>query len=121
MKKPIKIILITLGASLLLLLAVVGLFTAGMFVWTSQAKTAVTKNPVVRAHFGEINDIDFEIMRSLETEGEDTLIFTITGDKGKGLVEADFVTVDDDHEKITKGTLTLENGEIHSLISPSEL
>lgn len=115
MKKPVKIILIVSCVVAALMAAVTGLVIFAINIFLDQAKEEISENLVLQSHVGEIESIDFELMKTADAGGDDTFVFTVTGSKASGLVFADFVTLETEEEEMRNGTLTLEDGTSYSL------
>lgn len=63
--------------------------------------------------------MDVDWGATTDDPGEDTFAFRLQGDRGHGTVVARFTTVDDDHERIDGGTLTMDDGESVDLDDPA--
>ena len=74
-----------------------------------QANTAMQAHPVVRRHIGDIREAVFDRDASWAAEGE-RYIFDLKGSKGQGRLEAEFITVDADSERIGEGEPVLAGG-----------
>ena len=79
-------------------------------IFTRQAREAVQRYPLVQQHIGALSTFEIDMMASGEAEGADAFVFNLAGDKGRGRILADFITVDADTERLGKGVLTLANG-----------
>jgi len=79
-------------------------------IFTRQAREAVQRYPLVQQHIGALSTFEIDMMASGEAEGADAFVFNLVGDKGRGRILADFITVDADTERLGKGVLTLANG-----------
>lgn len=79
-------------------------------IFTRQAREAVQRYPLVQQHIGTLSTFEIDMMASGEAEGADAFVFNLVGDKGRGRILADFITVDADTERLGKGVLTLANG-----------
>ncbi|MBD9480244.1 hypothetical protein [Pseudoxanthomonas sp. PXM02] len=83
---------------------------AGDNIFTRQARVAVQRYPLVQQHIGTLSAFDMDFMATGEAEGADEFVFTLVGDKGRGRILAEFITVDADTERLGKGVLTLADG-----------
>lgn len=79
-------------------------------IFTRQARESVQRYPLVQQHIGALSTFEIDMMASGEAEGADAFVFNLVGDKGRGRILADFITVDADTERLGKGVLTLANG-----------
>ncbi|MCH6482745.1 hypothetical protein MMG85_04050 [Pseudoxanthomonas sp. LH2527] len=79
-------------------------------IFTRQAREAVQRYPLVQQHIGTLSTFEIDMMASGEAEGIDAFVFNLVGDKGRGRIVADFITVDADTERLGKGVLTLADG-----------
>nr|WP_298132282.1 hypothetical protein [uncultured Pseudoxanthomonas sp.] len=79
-------------------------------IFTRQAREAVQRYPLVQQHIGTLSTFEIDMMASGEAEGIDAFVFNLVGDKGRGRIAADFITVDADTERLGKGVLTLADG-----------
>lgn len=79
-------------------------------IFTRQARVAVQRYPLVQQHIGTLSTFDMDLMATGEAEGADEFVFTLVGDKGRGRILAEFITVDADTERLGKGVLTLADG-----------
>lgn len=79
-------------------------------IFTRQARVAVQRYPLVQQHIGALSTFDMDLMGTGEAEGADEFVFTLVGDKGRGRILAEFITVDADTERLGKGVLTLADG-----------
>lgn len=110
--------IIVIGGVILAALAV----CTGLHFWNvfqEQAIRSLQANAVISEHIGQITKWTFDAQRTGEEEGDDVFVFTVEGEKGSGLVTAEFVTVDADSERIDSGVLKLPSGESYDLISGS--
>lgn len=83
---------------------------AGDNIFTRQARVAVQRYPLVQQHIGTLSAFDMDVLGTGEAEGADEFVFTLVGDKGRGRILAEFITVDADTERLGKGVLTLADG-----------
>lgn len=79
-------------------------------IFTRQAREAVQRYPLVQQHIGTLNAFEIDMVASGEAEGVDAFVFDLAGDKGRGRILADFITVDADTERLGSGVLTLADG-----------
>lgn len=79
-------------------------------IFTRQARTAVQRYPLVQQHIGTLETFELDLAASGEAEGANEFAFALAGDKGRGRILADFITVDADTERLGKGVLTLADG-----------
>lgn len=84
----------------------------GIFVL--QANAAMQAHPVVRRHIGDIREAAFDRDASWAADGE-RYIFDLKGSKGQGHLEAEFITVDADSERIGEGELVMADGTRYPL------
>lgn len=115
MKRSTTIILAVACVALILLAGVVKLVSWATSIIVDGAQMAMEENPVIRTHLGEIEEVDIEWIKTGREEGDETFAFTVTGTKGRGLVVADFISVDEETEEMRNGTLTLDDGTSYSL------
>lgn len=83
---------------------------AGDNIFTRQARVAVQRFPLVQQHIGTLSAFDMDLMATGEAEGGNEFVFALVGDKGRGRILAEFITVDADTERLGKGVLTLADG-----------
>lgn len=81
---------------------------AGLFI--QQAREAAQRYPVIQQHIGRINTFEIDSEASGAAPGMNAFVFDVAGDKGRGRLEADFITVSADTERLGKGVLTLADG-----------
>ena len=86
------------------------LFVFGIGVFSEQAQTAMQENAVIREHIGQIRSAELDYVASMNHPDMDTFVFDLDGDKGKGQVTAEFITVDADTEALGEGSLRLADG-----------
>ncbi len=79
-------------------------------IFTRQARAAAQRYPLVRQHIGTLSAFELDLTASAEAEGADEFVFAVAGDKGRGRLLAEFITVDADTERLGKGVLTLDDG-----------
>ncbi|WFC42333.1 hypothetical protein [Pseudoxanthomonas sp. SE1] len=79
-------------------------------IFTRQARVAVQRYPLVQQHIGTLQSFEFDLAATGEAEGANEFVFVLTGDKGRGRILAEFITVDADTERLGKGVLTLADG-----------
>ncbi len=79
-------------------------------IFTRQARVAVQRYPLVQQHIGTLQTFEFDLAASGEAEGANAFVFALAGDKGRGRILAEFITVDADTERLGKGVLTLADG-----------
>lgn len=87
-----------------------------------QTRASLTDNEVIREHIGEIKSFEIDWMASIQMSSageEDTFVFHVTGDKGKGTVVAIVLQAGDEFY-VESGTLTMENGDSFDLIEGTE-
>ncbi len=87
----------------------------GLEAFAAQVLADLENNPVLAEHLGAITSITYNEEVSNSLDGEDDFAFNLVGEKGKGVISATCITIDEDHEDVTAGTLKLENGEEHNL------
>lgn len=83
---------------------------AGTGLFIQQAREAAQRYPVVQQHIGRINAFEIDSEASGAAPGMNAFVFDVAGDKGRGRLEADFITVSADTERLGKGVLTLADG-----------
>lgn len=79
-------------------------------IFTRQARVAAQRYPLVQQHIGTLSTFELDLAASAEAEGADEFVFAVAGDKGRGRLQAAFITVDADTERMGKGVLTLDDG-----------
>ncbi|WP_447938391.1 hypothetical protein [Pseudoxanthomonas mexicana] len=79
-------------------------------IFTRQARAAAQRYPLVQQHIGTLSSFELDLTASSEAEGADEFVFALAGDKGRGRLLAEFITVDADTERLGKGVLTLADG-----------
>ena len=108
-----------LGLALVLLcLGVSSLFASGCGLladFEQQVAEDIKDNPVIVQHIGEITSIDVDWTATGEEPGDDVFVFHVNGTKGEGLLTAECITVDADHEDVVSGSLRLPSGETFDL------
>jgi hypothetical protein len=78
-------------------------------IFTRQARVAVQRYPLVQQHIGTLESFELDLAGTGE-EGAEEFVFALVGDKGRGRILAEFITVDADTERLGKGVLTLADG-----------
>ncbi len=71
---------------------------------------------MVQRHIGDIREAVFDRDASWSAEGE-RYFFDLKGSKGQGRLEAEFITVDADRERIGEGELVMADGTRYPLDS----
>ena len=79
-------------------------------IFTRQARVAVQRYPLVQQHIGALKTFEFDLAGTGEAEGINEFVFDLAGDKGRGRILAEFITVDADTERLGKGVLTMADG-----------
>ncbi len=79
-------------------------------IFTRQARVAAQRYPLVQQHIGTLQSFELDLAGTGEAEGADEFVFTLVGDKGRGRLLAEFITVDAETERLGKGVLTLADG-----------
>jgi hypothetical protein len=102
-------------ALLVVVVAVAILVSWGWSLFSRQAKTALSENPVIQTHLGEVREARFDLWAT-GSEPTDAFAFKVVGTKGRGMAIADFETVDGDTERIASGVLKLDNGQSYDLV-----
>lgn len=103
-----------LGGCLLLL--VVGALAVGGIAWFgfkqlgAQTQSVVQGLPGVEEHFGVVSDAGMDLAAMGQQPG--SMVFTITGEKGKGTLR---VLMDPQSGAFRSATLTLPNGETREI------
>jgi hypothetical protein len=105
------VFLIAAGVVLVICVAVGYLMVEGLDLVCEQVRADISDNPVVLEHIGEIESIGFEFWASGMAKGDDTFVFALKGTKGEGVLTAEVITIDADHEEVLSGTLRLPSGE----------
>ncbi len=82
----------------------------GDSIFTRQARVAVQRYPLVQQHIGTLASFELDLAATGEAEGAEEFVFALAGDKGRGRLLAEFITVDADTERLGKGVLTLADG-----------
>ena len=122
--KSNKLIIGGIIAALLLgFIGIVGIGSLGFWgldMFTEQARDALDENPVIQEHIGKIDQIDMDFTATGAASGDDTFVFEISGPRGKGVVTAEFITIDEDSEEVRSGTLRMSSGESHDLFPDGE-
>lgn len=88
----------------------VGDMFGGDNIFTRQARVAVQRYPLVQQHIGTLESFELDLAGTGEAEGAEEFVFALVGDKGRGRILAEFITVDADTERLGKGVLTLADG-----------
>lgn len=83
---------------------------AGAGLFTRQAQEAAQRYPLIRQHIGQITTFEIDTDATGAAPGMNTFVFDVAGDKGRGRLQADFITVDAGTERLGKGVLTLADG-----------
>jgi hypothetical protein len=110
-------ILIGLAIAVLLF----ALFLAwGYWLFTQQARVAMSQNPMIQQHIGEIHSADFNWQGSAEAVEAEVFAFDLVGSLGRGTVTARFVTISPDEERITAGRLSMPDGNEYDLLPTAE-
>jgi hypothetical protein len=113
--KP-SLLLRILGGIAIFVVFMVLLVTWGWVLFTNQARTALSQNPVIQQHIGEIRKMDFDWEQTANIPETDVFVFHLAGARHRGTVTATFVTVSADKEEITEGRLRLDDGTEYNLI-----
>lgn len=80
-----------------------------------QACREIRNHSEVVAALGPVQECLYNQPRSMELAGEKEFAFDIEGERGNGRVEADFITVDADHERMENAVLVMPNGRRQAL------
>ncbi|MHC4816924.1 MAG: Coa1/Tim21 domain-containing protein [Planctomycetota bacterium] len=115
------VILIVIGAVVVIAVGLYFLVGWGLDMVSEQVKADIQDNPVILEHIGRIESIEFDFMASGAASGDDTLVFNLKGTKGEGVLTAEVITVDDEHEEVRSGTLRLASGEKVDLFPEPDL
>ena len=98
--------------SLAMTLALVAATGCGLLdAFENQVAADIKDNPVIVQHIGEIKSIDTDWTLTGEEPKEDVFVFRLSGTKGDGVLTAQCITVDADHEDVVSGSLKLPSGE----------
>lgn len=100
---------------LLLALLVGGLVALGWGEFRQQAQEALEREPAVREHLGTIEEIELDFLATGNAPGRDEFVFRVQGERGKGVVQAVFVSLGAEAEHVTEGRLCLDDGDCHAL------
>ena len=84
--------------------------TEGGNLFIRQAQEAAQRYPLIRQHLGQITAFEIDTDATGAAPGMNTFVFDVVGDKGRGRLEADFITVSADTERLGKGVLTMADG-----------
>ncbi|GAB4529761.1 MAG: hypothetical protein Tsb0020_46510 [Haliangiales bacterium] len=106
-----KVGLVLAGLLLLLVISVGALATFGYFLFVDQVEDELAENPVIQEHLGTIEELSIDLVATGEYEDDNVFVFDVTGDRGRGRVAVESVTVDADSEEIVWGVLELSSGE----------
>ncbi|GEM_PF-748638 len=82
----------------------------GLNVFAIQAREAVQRYPDTARHLGDITSFKLDTGASMNASGMQAFVFDVVGSKASGRIEADFITVDGDTERLGKGVLILSDG-----------
>ena len=118
--KTSTVVLIVVGSVVVVAVGLGFLVMWGLDVLSEQVKADIQDNPVILEHIGRIESIEFDFMASGEAPGDDTLVFSLKGTKGEGVVTAEVITVDDEHEEVRSGTLRLPSGKTVDLFPEAD-
>ncbi len=100
---------------LLLLLASASLGCGLLAEFEQQVAADIQENPVIREHIGEIQRIETDWDATGEAPGDDVFVFRLDGTLGSGVLTAECITVDADHEDVVSGSLRLPSGRVVAL------
>jgi len=93
----------------------IGLMFVGFNLIEQELTTQIQRDPVVQEHIGEVENVEFDFMKSVtETErsgDNDTMVFHVEGTKGSGDIIGRSVTGDDGVEHLEGGVLRMPSGE----------
>jgi hypothetical protein len=107
---------IVVGGGVLMVALCAGLGLWGWREVSEQFRMAMNENTVIREHLGEVSEISVDFTATGEVPGDDVFVYNVTGEKGTGVVSAEFLTVDADSERIASGTLKLPDGRVLELV-----
>ena len=93
-----------------------GLLYWGWDLFVGQAEELLNANPVIQEHIGSIEELTIDFTATGEADGDDVFVFEVKGDKGSGVVTAEFVTIDENSEELRSGKLDLPSGETYDLL-----
>lgn len=106
-------------------LAIVGggyaVYQYGIGMIEDEVRQDLAGNPVVLSHLGEIQELSLDYPETGALPGEEDFAFQVRGSRGAGILRATVVTGADGYEHVTRGTLTLENGETVDLFPGAEV
>lgn len=80
----------------------------GLFL--RQAREAAQRYPLIRQHVGEIQQFEIDSEATGDAPGFNEFVFDVVGSAGRARLQAEFITVDADTERLGEGTLTLASG-----------
>ena len=80
-----------------------------------QVAADVQGHPAIVQHIGDIHTIAIDWSATGDEPGDDVFVFRLTGTKGEGVLTAECVTVDADHEDVVSGSLRLPSGQTINL------
>ncbi len=82
----------------------------GEDIFIRQAREAAQRYPLVQQHVGQIESFTINAQETGAAPGINEFVFDVVGSKGRGRLQADFITVSAETERLGKGVLTLANG-----------
>ena len=91
------------------------LFHFGSEMVAEQVRRDIQDNPVIKAQIGTIEEIDVDFTASASEPGSNVFVFHLEGTRGRGVLTANTVTVDEYTGKVTWGKLQAESGESYDL------
>jgi hypothetical protein len=77
-----------------------------------QGQSALKRQPTIVREVGNVEQIRFDWFRSLEAEGDETLVFHLQGAHGKAIAVVALATLEDGSMEITEGYLEMPDGRI---------
>jgi hypothetical protein len=112
---------IVIGFCLFVGLAIAAFIIWGWGLFTEQVTASLNANPVIQEKIGTIASVDTDFTATGNADGEETFVFHIEGEKGRGTVTAEFVSNGASEEELRSGTLTMSTGESFDLLAvPAE-
>ncbi len=87
----------------------------GLASFRDQVREDIKEHPVIVEHIGTISAIELDMDASEKLPGENDFVFNLTGSNGQGVLTATCITIDEDTEDVTAGSLKISTGETISL------
>jgi len=77
----------------------------------NQVAEDIKENPVIVRYIGDITSIEVDWTATGDEPGDEVFVFRVSGTKGEGVLTAECVTVDADHEDVVSGSLRVPSGK----------